>query len=124
MAAVAQNGLALEFGSEEMKGDRELCTAAVAQKWCSLKYISDVLKKDEEIIIAAIYNWHKCFPECKSSGDAARLKKALEVNFWTDDYIPAAMRENMTVRQVAGLSTERNEAERTRMQRWLHPNGE
>ena len=31
MAAVAQNGEALEWASDEMKGDRELCIAAVAQ---------------------------------------------------------------------------------------------
>ena len=30
MAAVAQNGLALQHGREEMKGDRELGMAAVA----------------------------------------------------------------------------------------------
>ena len=31
MAAVAQDGRALEWASEEMKGDRELCMAAVVQ---------------------------------------------------------------------------------------------
>ena len=31
MAAVAQNGQALQWASEEMKGDRDVCKAAVAQ---------------------------------------------------------------------------------------------
>ena len=33
MAAVAQDGKALQWASEEMKGDRELCMAAVTQDW-------------------------------------------------------------------------------------------
>ena len=31
MAAVTKNGLALEFVSEDLKGDSELCMAAVAE---------------------------------------------------------------------------------------------
>ena len=40
MAAVAQNGEALQWASEGMKGDRELCMAAVAQNGHALEYCS------------------------------------------------------------------------------------
>ena len=40
MAAVAQDWEALEFVSEEMQGDRDLCTAAVAQDWEALEFVS------------------------------------------------------------------------------------
>merc|ERR1712228_628370 len=39
---------------DEMKGDRELCTAAVAQNWRALKYVSEEMKGDRELCIAAV----------------------------------------------------------------------
>ena len=46
MAVYSQYSLALEFASEEMKGDRELCTAAFAQDWCAYKYASKEVQKE------------------------------------------------------------------------------
>ena len=37
LAAVMQKGDALRAASEEMKGDRELCTAAVTQDWRAVR---------------------------------------------------------------------------------------
>ncbi len=39
-----QDGLALEHASQEMKGDRELCTAAVAQDGLALEHASQEMK--------------------------------------------------------------------------------
>ena len=36
-----QDGKALQWASEEMKGDRELCMAAVAQDWRALEHASE-----------------------------------------------------------------------------------
>ena len=49
MAAVAQNGWALQFASEELKNDKEFVLAAVAQDARALKYASDKLKKEMDL---------------------------------------------------------------------------
>ena len=59
MAAVAQDGMALEWASEEMKGDRELCTAAVAQNWRAFEFASNELKNDESMVMAALEGYKK-----------------------------------------------------------------
>ncbi|MED6315580.1 MAG: DUF4116 domain-containing protein, partial [Verrucomicrobiota bacterium] len=48
-----QDGKALQWASEGMKGDRELCMAAVAQSWCALKLVAKRLQKDETVLQAA-----------------------------------------------------------------------
>ena len=59
-AAVAQNGLALEHASQEMKGDREVCKAAVAQAAQAggassvIKHVSKELWKDEAFVLSAV----------------------------------------------------------------------
>ena len=54
MAAVAQAGQALEFVSQELKGDRELCTAAVAQNGLALQHVAQEMKGDRELCMAAV----------------------------------------------------------------------
>ena len=50
-----QDWQALQWASEEMKGDRELCMAAVAQDGEALQYCSAELQKDLKIsTIAAV----------------------------------------------------------------------
>ena len=44
---------ALRDASEELKGDRELCTAAVAQDGKALAYVAEELKQDRIIVEAA-----------------------------------------------------------------------
>ena len=36
-----QDGQALQWASEKMKGDRELCMAAVAQDWDAIQYMPE-----------------------------------------------------------------------------------
>ena len=43
----------MKWASEEMKGDRELCTAAVAQNWQALEWASEEMKGDKEILLGA-----------------------------------------------------------------------
>ena len=49
LAAVKQNGLALEYASDELKCDREIVLAAVKQTSHALEYASEELKNDPEI---------------------------------------------------------------------------
>ena len=46
---LAKDGKALQYCSEEMKGDRELCTAAVAQDWRAHKYATKEVQQEENI---------------------------------------------------------------------------
>ena len=49
-----QDGQALQWASEEMKGDRELCMAAVAQHGLLLKDLPEEMKGDREMCMAAV----------------------------------------------------------------------
>ena len=49
-----QDEQALQHCSEEMKGDRELCTAAVAQNGLALEFVSQEMKGDRELCMAAV----------------------------------------------------------------------
>ena len=54
-----QDGKALQWASEEMKGDRELCTAAVAHDGQALEWASEEMKGDRELCMAAVaQDWH------------------------------------------------------------------
>ena len=54
LAAVAQNGMALDYASDKLKEDREVVLAAVAQDGFTLQYLSVGLKADREVVLAAI----------------------------------------------------------------------
>jgi len=54
LAAIAQNGCALDYASKELKGDKEFVLAAVAQNGCALAYASKELKADKEVVLAAV----------------------------------------------------------------------
>jgi hypothetical protein len=44
MTAVAQNGMALEYASDEMKSDKEVATVAVMQDERAMEYVANALK--------------------------------------------------------------------------------
>jgi CxxC motif-containing protein len=60
MAAVHENGEALQHASDELKADKEVVMAAVKNSGDALYYASDELKADKEVVMAAV----------KNSGDA------------------------------------------------------
>ena len=49
LAAVAQDGHALQFAAAELKGDREIVLAAVAQSGRALQYAAAELKADSAL---------------------------------------------------------------------------
>merc|ERR1712070_208612 len=53
VAAVQQDGRALEFASEELKKDPTVVLAAVQQDGCALEFASEELKKDPTVVLAA-----------------------------------------------------------------------
>jgi len=54
LAAVTQNGRALKYASEELKGDREVVLLAVTQDGFMLYHASEELKRDREVVLAAL----------------------------------------------------------------------
>ena len=54
VAAVKQNGYALENASDELKGDRDVVMSAVKQHGWALEYASAELKNDRDIVMAAV----------------------------------------------------------------------
>ena len=54
LAAVAQDGVALVYASEKLKGDKEVVLAAVRQNGDALGYASEELQIDKEVVLAAV----------------------------------------------------------------------
>ena len=54
LAAVANNGYALQYASEELWADREVVLAAVANNGLALRFASEELRADREFVLAAV----------------------------------------------------------------------
>jgi len=54
LAAVQQNGLALEFASQELKNNRDIVLAAVQQNGRALGFASEDLQNNYNVILAAV----------------------------------------------------------------------
>ena len=54
LAAVRQNGLALQLAPENLKADREVVMAAVQQDGLALQFAPENLKADREVVMAAM----------------------------------------------------------------------
>ena len=62
LAAVTQNGYALEYAPTDLKADKEVVLAAVTQNGDALKYASTDLKADKEVVLAAVaQDWKALF---------------------------------------------------------------
>ena len=54
LAAVQQNGLALNFASDELKNDKEIVLMAVKKYGIALQFASTELRKDKEVVLIAV----------------------------------------------------------------------
>ena len=54
MQAVSEDGFALDFATQELKGDREIVMQAVSQHGLALDYAARELKGDEEVLRHAL----------------------------------------------------------------------
>ena len=54
MTAAAQDGWALEYATEELRGDREVVMTAVAQAGGALQYATEELRGDRDVVMTAI----------------------------------------------------------------------
>ena len=56
LALVKNCGCALEFASDALRGDEEVCEAAVSQHWLSLMYCTAGVKRNKRVVLAAVRN--------------------------------------------------------------------
>lgn len=54
LAAIKQNGVALQNTTDEFKNDKEIVLAAVADYGCALQFASKELKEDRTVVLAAV----------------------------------------------------------------------
>ena len=90
-----QDGKALQWASEEMKGDRELCMAAVAQNgracWRALQHASQEMKGDRELCMAAVTENGSAFihasQEMRKNQDIITLavQSGRRIHHWSDE---------------------------------------
>jgi hypothetical protein len=82
LAAVKQNGRALEYVSEELKSDKEVVLAAVAQTVAALKYVSEELKGDKEVILVVVTQngWALNYASKELKGDKEVVLAAVKQN--------------------------------------------
>ena len=55
LVAIKENGLALKYADESLKKDKEFVLAAVAKDFCALMFADESLFEDEELLAAGGY---------------------------------------------------------------------
>ena len=82
LAAVQQNGKALEYASAELKSDKEVVLAAVQQNGHALEYASAELKNDKEFVLAAVqqYGCSFCYASVELKSDKEFVLAAVQQN--------------------------------------------
>ena len=60
MQAVSQNGHALQFATEELKGDRKIVMQAASQNGIAFRFATNELKDDEEILQHSLEQSRNC----------------------------------------------------------------
>jgi hypothetical protein len=58
LAALRQNGRALEYASAELRGDREVVLAAVRQNGRALRFPSEDLRNDPQVVTASLAHFY------------------------------------------------------------------
>ena len=93
----------MQWASEEMKGDRELCTAAVAQDGRALQWASEEMKGDRQVVLVAAQD-----------GENVGLKFATEEMRNDEEVILTALQHanpilKVNIFKVASSEMQRNE---------------
>ncbi|MDQ1337790.1 MAG: hypothetical protein QG617_757 [Campylobacterota bacterium] len=94
LKAVKENGRALKYVSEELRGDREIVLEAVKNNADALQYASDELRSDREIVLEAL-NYDGDYLKYASEelrGDREIVLKAQEKSHWAFLYASEELR--------------------------------
>jgi Domain of unknown function (DUF4116) len=84
LAAVQQNGWALEDASEQFKEDRDFMLAAVQRNGLALRFASEQLKDDREVVLAAVQQNGLVLRDASEQlkGDREVVLAAVQQNGW------------------------------------------
>ena len=99
LAAVQQNGRALEYASAELKADREVVLAAVQQYGYALEYASAELRADREVVLAAVQQNGRalCYASAELRADGEVVLAAVQQNGYALVWASAELRANREV---------------------------
>ena len=111
MTAVAQNGMALQYATaelrEELRGDHDVVMAAVGQDGTALEYATAELRGDREVVMkAAAQNGHNFQHATKEvSGDREVVMAAVAENGYAVQYASDELRGDQEVMEAAVAAT-------------------
>ena len=81
MEAVSQHGQALEYAIEKLQSDRKIVMQAVSQDGCALQFASEDLKGDREVVMEAVSQdgWALEFATTELAGDYEIVMMAVSI---------------------------------------------
>ena len=82
LTAVQQNGMALQYASEQLKSDRDVVLAAIRKNSWALEFASEQLKGDKDVVLAAVQQdgWALEFASEQLKGDKDVVLAAVQQN--------------------------------------------
>ena len=82
MTAVSQNGHALEFATDELRGDREVVMKAVSENGYALEHATEELRADREVAMKAVSQEGPALQHAREEmrGDREVVMKAVSQN--------------------------------------------
>jgi len=104
LAAVAQDGLALQFASHELKNDKLVVLVAVTDKGLALFFASPEMKNDQLVVLAAVTEdgLALSFASPEMKNDKEVVLAAVTENGFAFVYASAAMQTDPDVVRAAG----------------------
>ena len=101
LAAVRQNGHAIEYASVELKTDKEVVLAAVQQTGWALEYASAELQADKEAVLAAVQQNGLVLACAELKADKEVVLAAVQQNGWALRYASVERKADKEVVLVA-----------------------
>ncbi len=94
LAAVAQDGYALEYASDELRGDREVVLTAVAHHGFALRHAPAELRGDRQVVLTAVAQDGYALEYASEAlrGDRAVVLTAVAHHYWALRHASAELR--------------------------------
>lgn len=108
LAAVIQDGRALQYASDDLRNSRQVVLAAVTQNQYALKYASEELQNDRQVVLAAVTcdGWALKYASEKLRNDRQVVLAAIRRDWCALEYASEALRND---RQVVLAAIAQNE---------------
>ena len=99
LAAVKQDGCALEFADDSLKKDKEIVIAAVKQDGLALQYADDIFKKDKEVVLEGAKNRGEAleFADDSFKKDKEIVLEAVKASGYTLQYADDSLKKDKEI---------------------------